>query len=228
MRASTQPLPHVNRAIAHLQTAHTPRRGFAECSLPNGGDDLRQATFPPHEIARLLRQLGVPFATFDPASRCTELSPAACALLGDEADHVCRLGARLLESISGDILCAPLDRPTDAASCYDPAGRHLLRARRLPHGDPRRAGIVLMLPVRGAAERLEPHRWGLSRREGEVASLVASGASTADVACALGISAHTVRRHTERIYAKVGVRSRMQLAMVLGRGPSRAATGTEK
>ena len=191
-------------------------------------DDLRQAAFPPHEIARMLRQLGVPFATFDPASRCTELSPAARALLGDEADRVCRLGARLLESMPSGIPRVPFDRPTDAASCYDPASRHVLRARRLPHGDPHRAGIVLLLPVRSAAERLEPQRWGLSRREGEVASLVASGASTADVACALGISAHTVRRHTERIYAKVGVRSRMQLAAVLGSAPSRAATGPEK
>jgi DNA-binding CsgD family transcriptional regulator len=191
-------------------------------------DDLRHATFPPYEIARLLRELGVPFATFDPTSRCTELSPAARSLLGDEADHVCRLAARLLESMEGDIPRVPPDRMTDTASCYDPASRHLLRARRLPHGDPHRAGIVLVLPVRGGAERLEPHRWGLSRREAEVASLIASGASTTDVACALGISAHTVRRHTERIYAKVGVRSRMQLAIVLGRGPSHGGEPAEK
>src|SRR4051812_31276634 len=91
-------------------------------------DDLRHATFPPYEIARLLRELGVPFATFDPTSRCTELSPAARSLLGDEADHVCRLAARLLESMEGDIPRVPPDRMTDTASCYDPASRHLLRA----------------------------------------------------------------------------------------------------
>lgn len=185
-------------------------------------------TFPPYEIARLLRQLGVPFATFDPASRCTELSPEARTLLGDEAERVCRLGARLLESMPGDSQGAPHDQPTDTASRYDPGSRHVLRARRLPNGDPHRAGIVLVLPVRGGATRLAPLRWGLSRREVEVATLIARGASTTDVACALGISAHTVRRHTERIYAKVGVRSRMQLATVLASDGAPATSSTEK
>jgi len=213
MRASVQTVPHHDRAIPHPLGRHS----HQPAALIRGSiDDLRQAAIPPHEIVRLLRLLGVPFATFDPASRCTELSPAASALLGDDADHVCRLGARLLESMPGGADHVPANPQADSSSRYNPGSRHLLRARRLPQGDPNRAGIVLVLPARGGAARSEPRGWGLSRRESEVAQLIAGGASTADIACALGISAHTVRRHTERIYAKVGVRSRMQLATVLG------------
>jgi DNA-binding CsgD family transcriptional regulator len=220
MRASVRPVPPTVHEPLGPRTAHTPSRGVAEHSSSIRGpiDDLCTELYPPADIARLLRQLGVPFATFDPALRCTELSPAAHALLGDEADHVCRLGARLLASMPGDAGRMPAAARGESASSCVPGGRHLLRAQRLPRGDPKRTGIVLVLPIRGGTERVEPRQWGLSRREAEVAALIARGASTAEVACVLGISAHTVRRHTERIYSKVGVRTRMQLAMVLGNG----------
>lgn len=179
----------------------------------------RHAPEQPHEIVRLLAELGVPFATFDPASRCTELSPAARTLLGADAERICRLGARLLETVSARHADARFDAP-HAATALDPGGMHLLRAHRFRSADARRAGIVLVLPARApapaATESIDANRWDLSRRESEVAALIAGGASTKDVACALGISAHTVRRHTERIFAKTGVRSRMQLAVLLG------------
>jgi len=189
---------------------------------------MRRELYPPADIARLLRQLGVPFATFDPMLRCTELSPAARAVLGDEAEYICRLGARLLESLSGEVGRTPPARGSDCASSCSPGGRHVLRAQRLPPGDPHRTGILLILPIRNVSAQGESACWGLSRRETEVAALIIRGASTADVACALCISAHTVRRHTERIYAKIGVRTRMQLMMVLGTSRSTEGTSAEK
>lgn len=52
----------------------------------------------------------------------------------------------------------------------------------------------------------------MSPREQEVAALLARGARNAVIAATLGISPHTVRRHTERVLAKLGVASRAEVA----------------
>jgi DNA-binding NarL/FixJ family response regulator len=52
----------------------------------------------------------------------------------------------------------------------------------------------------------------LSRREREVAGLVAQGLSNAEVAEQLVLSTRTVTTHLERIYARLGIRSRAALA----------------
>jgi non-specific serine/threonine protein kinase len=51
----------------------------------------------------------------------------------------------------------------------------------------------------------------LTRREREVAMLVASGVGTRDIADQLVISPNTVRLHVERILSKLGLHSRAQL-----------------
>ncbi|MBE2317288.1 helix-turn-helix transcriptional regulator [Solirubrobacter sp. CPCC 204708] len=63
----------------------------------------------------------------------------------------------------------------------------------------------------------------LTRRERQVAALVASGSSNADIAQALAMSQATVKTHLTKIYAKVGVRTRTQLAVVLGAAPTVAS-----
>jgi DNA-binding NarL/FixJ family response regulator len=49
---------------------------------------------------------------------------------------------------------------------------------------------------------------GLTDREREVLSLVASGETNRQIAAALGISEHTVARHLSNIFDKLGVASR--------------------
>ena len=56
------------------------------------------------------------------------------------------------------------------------------------------------------ARRTTAH--GLSRRELEVLRLVASGKSNREIASALVISEHTVARHVQNIFAKLGLSSR--------------------
>ena len=56
----------------------------------------------------------------------------------------------------------------------------------------------------GAADELH----GLSAREHEVLRLVATGSSNREIAAALVLSEHTVARHLQNIYAKLGVSSR--------------------
>lgn len=60
-------------------------------------------------------------------------------------------------------------------------------------------------------------RFGLTEREAEVALLIAEGGSNREVAGALGISRHTVRNHAQRIFDKLGIRSRKALGLFLAR-----------
>lgn len=55
----------------------------------------------------------------------------------------------------------------------------------------------------------------LTRREAEVAALIALGASNAEIGTALSVEESTVKTHLTQIYAKFGVRSRIQLAIRL-------------
>lgn len=56
---------------------------------------------------------------------------------------------------------------------------------------------------------------GLSRREREIAALLLTDAKECAIAAHLGISPHTVHTHVARLYRKLGVASRLQLAVWL-------------
>lgn len=66
------------------------------------------------------------------------------------------------------------------------------------------------LPLPSAAHLMQ--RWGLTRRQAEVARLLARGMTDKAVATKLGITRHTARRHTERVLSKLGVQSRAAVA----------------
>jgi DNA-binding CsgD family transcriptional regulator len=57
----------------------------------------------------------------------------------------------------------------------------------------------------------------LTPREADVARLVGQGATNAAIAHALGMSEATVKTHLTRVYTKLRIRSRTQLAVLLGR-----------
>lgn len=63
-------------------------------------------------------------------------------------------------------------------------------------------------------------RFGLTRRQAEVARLLASRKTNEEVAAALGISVHTARRHTEAVLSKLGLRSRRHVARSVARPAS--------
>jgi DNA-binding CsgD family transcriptional regulator len=61
---------------------------------------------------------------------------------------------------------------------------------------------------------------GLTPTESQVAALVADGSSNKEVAAALFVTVNTVEAHLSRVYKKLGVRSRNQLARALAeQGP---------
>jgi len=74
--------------------------------------------------------------------------------------------------------------------------------------------------IRGRAShsRIDPH--GLTRRQREVADLLAAGNSDAAIATALHLSPKTVGHHVEAILTKFGVGSRVQAAHKLNQRPT--------
>jgi DNA-binding NarL/FixJ family response regulator len=58
---------------------------------------------------------------------------------------------------------------------------------------------------------------GLTRREAEIASLVASGMANNNISEKLGITERTVKAHLTTIYNKTGTKSRLQLALLVNR-----------
>jgi DNA-binding NarL/FixJ family response regulator len=64
---------------------------------------------------------------------------------------------------------------------------------------------------RAAADRLT----SLTEREREVATAIGTGASNAEVATSLYMSEATVKAHVSRLFAKLGVTNRVQIAIVV-------------
>ena len=61
---------------------------------------------------------------------------------------------------------------------------------------------------------------GLTSREAEVLDLLAAGNTNKDIAAELVLSVHTVQRHLQNAYRKVGVRNRAEAAAYIVRGHS--------
>ncbi|MGH3251573.1 MAG: ATP-binding protein [Trebonia sp.] len=84
-------------------------------------------------------------------------------------------------------------------------------------GAARELGEVVRLATSGA-DKLPPLPHGhLTKREQEIAALVAEGLTNGQIARRLVISHRTVDSHTTSIYAKLGISSRVQLVAWLGR-----------
>ena len=69
-----------------------------------------------------------------------------------------------------------------------------------------------------------PREWGLTTREAEVLTLLAEGASNAQIASSLFVSVETVRSHVKQVYRKLGVHTRSQATSLVLRGAPAATT----
>jgi DNA-binding CsgD family transcriptional regulator len=87
-------------------------------------------------------------------------------------------------------------------------GRYRICGTFLPAGLTGPSAMILVTCCRVGAEAVSDTtlsaRYGLTPRQVQVVRLAMTGISTADLACTLGISAHTARHHLEVIRAKVG------------------------
>jgi two-component system, NarL family, nitrate/nitrite response regulator NarL len=67
------------------------------------------------------------------------------------------------------------------------------------------------MPVEERTDRLS----ALTTREAQIAKAVAEGRGNREIATQLGITEQTVKNHLTSIFEKVGVNSRLQLALVI-------------
>jgi DNA-binding NarL/FixJ family response regulator len=67
-------------------------------------------------------------------------------------------------------------------------------------------------PGKGAAAAGDRFAGGLSSRQAQVLRLIAEGKTNGEIADELVISLRTVERHVAELYAKIGVRNRVEAA----------------
>lgn len=78
------------------------------------------------------------------------------------------------------------------------------------------AGALLRVELLPSAEPSE-----LTARQQEVADRLLQGMRNQQIAESLGISLHTVRRHLEQIFRRLGVNNRRDAVRMLKQGPTR-------
>ncbi|MGC4191455.1 MAG: helix-turn-helix transcriptional regulator [Thermomicrobiales bacterium] len=95
-----------------------------------------------------------------------------------------------------------------------PLAHGSVRVEASPAGEEGVAAVVIV-PVRPATGIEIPASWMLTRQEGQIVRLLATGGSNRELADRLNIGEHTVEWHLRRVYEKAGVRSRQQLVAAL-------------
>lgn len=78
---------------------------------------------------------------------------------------------------------------------------------------PDREGGCIVLKTAPVALTINTWLLPLTEREQEIAALVAAGKTNGEIGTVLGISARTVQKHLENTFRKLGVETRMALAM---------------
>jgi DNA-binding CsgD family transcriptional regulator len=91
----------------------------------------------------------------------------------------------------------------------------VLRIQAMPLPDSEEA-VVCFLTLRGGEISISPSvRQSLTARECDVASLVARGLQDGEIAARLYLSPFTVKQYLKNTYRKLGLRSRVELALLL-------------
>jgi DNA-binding CsgD family transcriptional regulator len=165
-------------------------------------------------LAALLDRLGEAIAVYAPDGGVVHENRAYRELLLDAVlARPLREGARALA------VCQRGGRPAKSA-IVELGNRCLALECHLLAPDTLWPAQAVMIRVHQPASRLDslaaatPGR-RLTPRELEVARLVAEGARTRAIAVRLGLSPHTVRRHTEAILRKLGIGSRAGVGLAL-------------
>lgn len=157
---------------------------------------------------------------------------SALVLLGQRAEALDRAAALGLLRVTADrleVVDARLARVTIAqATDRERRLAHLAlacsRTRRTVGSDGRSAFDALSAALDGAPALppqrpgQEEHREALTPRERDVAELAATGLPTREIAAAAYLSQKTVEYHLTRVYRKLGVRSKSELAFAFAGG----------
>ena len=164
---------------------------------------------------------GTPLAIVRPDGEIVHATPALLALVALPQGNELLSAAQALAREIGKLLIRRPEGalPAPSASVSTPNATHELRATLVQPMLLGPAPLVLVAvtapPGSGDTPAMLAQRFGLTDREAEVAVLVARGERDRVIAQALGISHHTVRRHVERVLAKLNVHHRAAVARVI-------------
>jgi DNA-binding CsgD family transcriptional regulator len=161
------------------------------------------------DVHALIDSLNAPVMVCDEKGRIVHETPALADLLRSDAD-----------AISVRAMMAGMGSPAHRGSFDSPmqelrtaGGRYRLSMIRHPAAGGR--GFTLILAERpGGRDRTAAElqgEFGLTPAESQVAVLLAKGMSNSAICSALSIAESTARRHTERVLAKLRVRSRSEI-----------------
>lgn len=172
-------------------------------------------------LARDLDALGLPIAICMPDGTPVHLSRALCEVLDGDADrariltHVRRVALAASGSSRASSSTAP-PAPRAHDLVHSRTATYRVSAARATFAMALGASDVLVTVGRVSSTPLDAGeicaRFGLTRREADVAERLGRGLRNAAIAAALGLSPYTVRRHTERVLAKLGVTNRAEVA----------------
>lgn len=182
-------------------------------------------------LLQLLNALGTSLMVCDATGRELERTPRLTELIVADPDREWILGH--MRALGRSLGAGCVSYPSDGASAVDtldvgtPVACYRLRgtwvfAGLLSRDDVRLVSLERLTPELPSAERLV-ERHGLTRRQAEVATLLAQGMSNREIAGQLSLSCFTVRRHTECVFTKLRVHSRKALALLLVRRDAAAA-----
>lgn len=173
-----------------------------------------------HSLASMLDQMEHGLALFDLEGRRLHynrrlremLAAMQCDRLERRIRRAARRAGRILvsdTSLDRELRGTRYDEPISEAE-HEVRATHVDEALGIPGG-----GIVVSVdpaePRLPSVEELR-ERFRLTAREAEVAMHIAARKTNGEIATELIISPHTARRHTERVLAKLGVRSRFEVA----------------
>lgn len=211
---------------------HTQKSAMIRVLIPPfkaGVSEWRRLAARRTELAALLDAIPEAVLMYDAAGALVHANPRAAELFGMPGATGAGAQVRTEAQRMAWALAASAQRAMASAknSGNEPAQREVradgrvyrlrgtLAAGWMPAGEP---GVL----VTAASEIVNPltdlelrSRFGLSAREIEVARLVASGLSNAEVAERLGVSYFTARNHVERLLSKLGVANRSRVGAVL-------------
>ena len=156
--------------------------------------------------------------------RAPTLTPAeverACAILQQAVDAITELEREALarsrrDEKNGSVAA----EPDESSQAYILAVNFVaVDAGVLPL--PKLAFMESEMALRRSASRATSPKSLLTAREIEIATRLASGKSRPETAKALGVSANTIASATKRIYAKLGVRNRVEFTSRMAGQPS--------
>lgn len=164
----------------------------------------------------ILESFGMPFLLFRPRDSAVLPSSAMRGLL--DHSELQDVSDRLVQCMGDEGGFS--NRSTGDNVFLTPWRSHQLRAKSVSTRDGRMWVVVLSANwEKGASASTSLPT--LTGRERSVARLIAFGESNKRIAAALEISEHTARHHTERVFAKLGVRTRSAVAAVIARSADR-------